>query len=147
MASSTTLYANYHQSSKLIDQTVGFAVKGDELRTHLGNAAGHWERLNGQDALAWLQTRYAKHVADVGWTELDAGQYYPRFYRGGYNYGNDTIMRELGGDELKEMMMAEEQVDIFDADLVEISRTVTPSVKNQKSRRLADQELAHIGCD
>lgn len=132
MPSTTTLYVDYFQTNKLIDQTVGFGFRADELYPNLGNpaTAQQREKLNGADPLTWLQGRY-QSSANCGWAESEAGQYTPRFYRGGYNYGADQFMRKLSDPEAKEAMRAEEQIDIFETDLIDIGRTVTPSAKTR----------------
>ena len=130
MPSRNTLYVEYLKAPAGFDQTVGFYVDGNKIYGQLGLDAttANWEPLGSTDPLTRLQLRFIPQVAAVGYTELDAGQYHPRFYRGGFNPSYDNLMRPI---DTKIAMMAEERIDILDTDLTGISRVATPSTGNK----------------
>jgi len=109
--------------------TIGFQIAPDgylhmlattmERLLHLGPTTDPVDRVQ----MDYLQS-------EVGWAERDAGNYHPRFYKGGFLPAWDKLL-PLSEAETKAAMMAEEKVDILDGDLIEIARTVAPSPKTK----------------
>jgi hypothetical protein len=128
--SNRTLYVESYDDPTA---TTGYGVRDDTIFGPLGfeGKGAHWYELHGRNPLDFLASLVPQQVGGVGWTELDAGQYHPRFYKGAFNSWWDGLTAHLTSAETTEALKAEEQVSILDAELIEISRTVTPSVKNK----------------
>ena len=123
--------------------TIGYRLAPDGYLHGLATTVPRLVHLGAADPVARIQTEHQQ--ADVGWAERDAGQYHPRFYKGGFHPAWDRLLPLTDG-ETKAAMMVEEKVDILDADPIDVARTVMPGPKTMHTFGTKISNLLATAC-
>jgi hypothetical protein len=145
MTSTNTLYARRRIEDSDIDQTLGYFVEGDEIQGPLGKDRLEKHQLHGITPKTWIENRLGAH--EVGFADLDAGVYHPRFHKGNWAMlQDDGFKRKFSRSEANEYATTIEQAQLTTIDLEEICRTVAPSPATKNAYGSKIRNLLIIAC-